>query len=505
HYRLLGIALFESDPDVIDGAADRQMAHVQTHKLGPHSSLSQKLLNELAQAKLCLLNPQKKAAYDALLRTRLATAMHPPAAAPRPILGPPVVARAGAANVTVAEADCPDAESLSDFALGKLDAPRAERVSRHLATCGDCRQKVADVSSDGFVDLLRAAVVAGEQPANPGHTFGDRHAAGGLETTIDRAKSPKRAIGQKPQSATRRQRELADHPDYEIVKELGHGGMGVVYLARNRLMDRLEVLKVLKQSLLERPGALERFQQEIRSAAKLSHINIVAAYAVLRMGDSLVFAMEYVPGQDLAQVVGRRGPLRVPNAAYYAHQAALGLQHAHEKGMVHRDIKPNNLMLAVDGKKHIVKILDFGLAKATSEKDAETGLTKSGQILGTPDYLAPEQSRDAQNADIRADIYSLGCTLYFLLSGQRPFAESSLYDVLDAHQRRDATPLDDVRPEIPPDLAAVVAKMMAKSPADRYQTPHDVARALIPFFKPGQSAAAPPLEPREDQEYPQYT
>ncbi|MGH7137575.1 MAG: serine/threonine-protein kinase, partial [Pirellulales bacterium] len=273
-------------------------------------------------------------------------------------------------------------------------------------------------------------------------------------------------------------------------------------LARNRLMDRLEVLKVLKQSLLERPGALERFQQEIRSAAKLSHINIVAAYAVLRVGDSLVFAMEYVPGQDLAQVVGRRGPLRVANAAYYAHQAALGLQHAHERGMVHRDIKPNNLMLAVDGKKHIVKILDFGLAKATSEKDAETGLTKSGQILGTPDYLAPEQSRDAQNADIRADIYSLGCTLYFLLSGQRPFTESSLYDVLDAHQRREATPLDEVRPEIPPDLAFYVAKMMAKSPTERYQTPIEVARALIPFFKLGQSVAAPPVKPRNDQEFP---
>lgn len=270
----------------------------------------------------------------------------------------------------------------------------------------------------------------------------------------------------------------------------------MVYLAHNRMMDRLEVLKVLNKSLLDRPGALERFQQEIRSAARLSHVNIVAAYAVLRASESLVFAMEYVPGQNLAQLVHRRGQLPVANAAYYAHQAALGLQHAHDKAMVHRDIKPNNLMLAVEGKKHIVKILDFGLAKATSEKDAETGLTKSGQILGTPDYLAPEQTRDAQRADIRADIYSLGCTLYFLLAGTRPFQESNLYDLMDAHQKREATRLDLLRPEVPSELADVVAKMMAKDPAERYQTPKEVARALLPFFKAGQPLAMPEAPPR---------
>jgi serine/threonine protein kinase len=484
HYRLLGIALFESDSDVIEGAADRQMAHVRTFQSGQHSALSQQILNELAAAKVCLLNPQKKAAYDADLRPRIEaphTAIHQAAPLKPQSLAPQL--RGGAdMYATVAEAACPSPAGLSDFALDKLDAPSADRIRRHLAACTDCSQKVADVSGDAFTERAVDA-----QP-NLDRTFVDRD-AGGLETTID-APRPLRVFGSKPRSSVKTQPELADHPDYEIIKELGHGGMGVVYLARNRLMDRLEVLKVLKQSLLERPGALERFQQEIRSAAKLSHINIVAAYAVLRMGDSLIFAMEYVHGQDLSQVVGRRGPLRVPNAAYYAHQAALGLQHAHEKGMVHRDIKPNNLMLAIDGKKHVVKILDFGLAKATSEKGDETGLTKSGQLLGTPDYLAPEQSRDAQRADIRADVYSLGCTLYFLLSGKRPFREASLYDVLDAHQRREATPLDQVRSEVPLELAAIVAKMMAKSPADRYPTPLDVAKALVPFFKAGQAASA---------------
>ena len=265
--------------------------------------------------------------------------------------------------------------------------------------------------------------------------------------------------------------------------------MGTVYLAKNRMMDRLEVLKVISKELLTRPGALERFQQEIRSAAKLAHPNIVAAYSVQRPGDLLVLAMEYVKGQDLSQVVKGRGCLPVANAAFYIHQVALGLQHAHEKGMVHRDIKPNNLMLAIEGKKHVVKILDFGLAKATSEKGAQTGLTKSGQMLGTPDYVAPEQTLDAHQADIRADIYSLGCTLYFLLSGGPPFQEQSLYAILEAHHKRDAKSLNLLRPDVPAELAAIVAKMMAKDPAMRYQTPGEVAKALVPFFKPGQATA----------------
>jgi serine/threonine protein kinase len=281
--------------------------------------------------------------------------------------------------------------------------------------------------------------------------------------------------------------------------------MGTVYLAKNRMMDRPEVLKVISQAVLNKPGVRERFLQEIRAVANLDHPNIVAAYSVSRLGDSLTFAMAYVKGQNLEQVVNARGPLPVANAAFYIHQVALGLQHAHEKGKVHRDIKPNNLMLAIDGKKHVVKILDFGLAKAMSEKDADWAgdargaeasrvgaeLTRIGQILGTPDYVAPEQMLDAHAADTRADIYSLGCTLYFLLSGGPPFPEATLGEILEAHHKRDPKPLNLVRPEVPVELAAVVAKMMAKDPARRYQTPAEVAKALTPFFKPGQSIATP--------------
>ena len=200
--------------------------------------------------------------------------------------------------------------------------------------------------------------------------------------------------------------------------------------------------------------------------------------------------MEYVEGLDLAKMVKTKGPLPVAHACYFIHQAALGLQHAHERGMVHRDIKPANLILARDGKKAIVKVLDFGLAKVTSEGQTDSGLTREGQMLGTPDYIAPEQIRDAQSADIRADIYSLGCTFYYLLTGGPPFRGDHLWDVYQAHFSMEAGPLNLVRPEVPVELAAVVAKMMAKEPGRRFQTPGEVARALTPFFKPAATQPA---------------
>ncbi len=275
---------------------------------------------------------------------------------------------------------------------------------------------------------------------------------------------------------------LLQHPDYEITGEIGRGGMGVVYLARNRQLDRLEVLKVVSPELLQKPGAFERFSREIRSAARLNHPNIVTAYSSPRIGDNLVFAMEYVDGKDLADLVKSHGPLPIQNACYYAYQVAVGLQHAHEKGMVHRDIKPNNLIVTRHGKRQLVKILDFGLAKASSEK-VDDGLTLDGQMLGTPLYVAPEQTLDAKKADIRADIYSLGCTLYCLLTGKPPFSQGNLYEILKSHQSVEAPPVESLRSEVPFELSAAVAKMLAKDPAQRYQIPAEVAEALAPFFK----------------------
>jgi hypothetical protein len=191
-------------------------------------------------------------------------------------------------------------------------------------------------------------------------------------------------------------------------------------------------------------------------------------------------------------MVKARGPLPVANASNYVHQAALGLQHAHEHGLVHRDIKPSNLMLARQWNRAVVKVLDFGLAKVSREVPADGTLTFEGQMLGTPDFIAPEQSDDARKADIRADIYSLGCTLYYLLTSGPPFQGTSLYDILQAHHSRDALPLNLARPDVPVDLATLVAKMMAKEPERRFQTPAEVSKALTPFFKPGANAGSKP-------------
>ena len=279
---------------------------------------------------------------------------------------------------------------------------------------------------------------------------------------------------------------LAASPDYEVIREISRGGMGVVYLARNRRMDRLEGLKVVNSALLAKAGALERFEREMRSAARLNHPNIVIAYSSPPLEGLLAFAMEYVDGTDLYHLVKSAGPLPVSNACYYIYQAAQGLQHAHDRNMVHRDIKPNNLMLTRDGKKQVLKILDFGLAKATSENPIEGGLTREGQMLGTPHYVAPEQSLNAAKADIRADIYSLGCTLYYLLTGHPPFKDKeSLFEILTAHHAATAPLVSAVRPDVPAELAAIVAKMMAKDAAQRYQQPSEVAQVLAPFFKAG--------------------
>jgi serine/threonine protein kinase len=368
----------------------------------------------------------------------------------------------------------PSAETLQAFGLGKLtDSLLADTVLQHVETCADCREKVAALSGDDFLKRLREARQSSDAPI-PTREVSD----------IARAMKAAEQASTAPPPVADLPAELRDHSQFEVQRELGRGGMGVVYLAKNRLMDRLEVLKVVNKALLDRPGMLDRFLREIRSAAKLNHPNIVTAYNAMQLGDLLVFAMEYVPGEDLAHVVKSYGsPLPVLNACYYMQQVLLGLQHAYEKGMVHRDIKPQNLILAKQDKKHTVKILDFGLAKARSEKGADHDLTGAGKMLGTPDYIAPEQSLDAASADIRADIYSLGCTFYYLLAGHAPFKGRSLFEILQAHQSQIATPLQEERADVPPELAAVVAKMLAKEPAQRYQTPIETAQALLPFLK----------------------
>jgi WD40 repeat protein/serine/threonine protein kinase len=365
----------------------------------------------------------------------------------------------------------PTDQTLYAYGLGKLEDFSADSIGKHIDSCPACRRRVAELSSDSFLDGLRDAQ-ARPDPLSPvvSSLAGQSMMASGTDSSA-------------PPRAETLPRGLADHTNYEVLCELGQGGMGVVYLARNKLMGRKEVLKIVSSHLINRPGVWDRFLAEIRNAAKLHHPNIVTAYSALQLCESLILAMEYVEGLDLAKMVKARGPLPVANAANYIHQAALGLQHAHEQGMVHRDIKPSNLMLARQGNRAVIKVLDFGLAKVGREVPADGMLTREGQMLGTPDFIAPEQSIDARKADIRADIYSLGCTLYYLLTGGPPFQETSLYDILQAHHSRDAQPLNLARPEVPVELAELVAKMMAKEPNRRFQAPGEVAKALTPFFK----------------------
>jgi serine/threonine protein kinase len=320
----------------------------------------------------------------------------------------------------------PTDETLSSYGLGKLEDASAEAVYKHLEQCPDCRKRVAEVSADSFLGRIRDAQARPDSPEP-------------VVPSLAGVSMMARGTGSSaPPPAASLPPGLADHPDYEILRELGQGGMGVVYLAQNKLMGRKEVLKVVGSHLTSRRSVLDRFLAEIRNAARLHHPNIVTAYAALRVGESLVLAMEYVEGLDLARLVKARGPLPVANASNYVYQAAQGLQHAHEHGMVHRDIKPGNLMLARLGNRGVVKVLDFGLAKVSREVPVDGTLTYEGQMLGTPDFIAPEQSVDARKADIRADLYSLGCTLYYLLTGGPPFQGTSLFDVLQAHHSRDA-------------------------------------------------------------------
>ena len=264
---------------------------------------------------------------------------------------------------------------------------------------------------------------------------------------------------------------------YVLLERLGEGGMGAVFKARNWKLGRVVALKLIRKERVNNVDAIRRFQREIRAAAQLRHPNIVHALDADEIGGSFVLVMEYVEGVDLAQLVKEKGPLPASQARDYVRQAALALAHAHEKGLVHRDIKPANLLLSSEGQ---VKLLDLGLARLPAGVDGGSlsTMTESGAVMGTPDFLAPEQARSSHDVDIRADLYSLGCTLYFLLAGQVPFPGGTFGEKIARHLMDEPEPLERLRPDVPPTLESVVRRLMAKKPEDRYQTPSEVAEAL---------------------------
>ena len=262
---------------------------------------------------------------------------------------------------------------------------------------------------------------------------------------------------------------------YKLLGLLGTGGMSSVYLAEHVLMQRRVAIKVLPKSRVEDTSYLARFHREARAAASLDHRNIVRAYDVDNEGSIHYLVMEYVDGRDLQHIVQEDGPLDYVAVADYIRQAAEGLAHAHESGLIHRDVKPANLLV---DQKNVIKLLDLGLARFTDEDKASLTVAFDENVLGTADYLAPEQALDSHGVDARADIYGLGCSMYFLLTGHAPFVGGTLPQRLMMHQKEPPPSVFIDRPDAPPDLVAICMKMVAKKPDDRYQSAEEVARTL---------------------------
>jgi serine/threonine-protein kinase len=259
---------------------------------------------------------------------------------------------------------------------------------------------------------------------------------------------------------------------YVLLEPLGGGGMGQVFRARHRLLERVAALKRIHPDHQSNPRMAERFLHEVRAVAALAHPNIVTVYDFYQEGHEFYLSMEVVPGTDLHSYIDRRGPLPLALACDYTYQACLGLQHAHGRGVVHRDIKPLNLIVSPDSQ---VKVIDFGLARFGPT------ITSSNLGLGTRDYIAPEQGDQAHEVDGRADIYSLGCTLYHLLAGHAPFAHVHPDERVNAHRTRQPPRIEQIRPDVPRPLAAILRRMMEKHVEDRFQRAAEVADALGPL------------------------
>ena len=300
-----------------------------------------------------------------------------------------------------------------------------------------------------------------------------------------------------------------------LLERLGEGTMGQVFKAWNTRLSRVVAVKMIHKEHLANSKAIDRFHREIVTASQLDHPNIVLVRDADECGDRPYLVMDFIDGIDLAQRVRQQGPLPLAQAVSFAHQAALGLQHAFERGVVHRDIKPGNLMLVgggVSGESlqgsagettftpqrspfapQQIKILDFGLSRFESETRNANRLTYAGNLIGTVDYIAPEQAQDAHAADLRADIYSLGCTLFYLLTGKPPFPGATVVEKVIARTTGNPPSVRAVRPEVPAGLDAVMLRLMARQPERRYATPQEAAQALAPYTFPGgcQAGASP--------------
>jgi len=316
---------------------------------------------------------------------------------------------------TMMTTTCPSPELLTDYALGRVSAEALEQLAAHADQCPDCqaRLETMDGVDDTFVAKLR-------QPLPPDLASQDQE----LESLIALAEAipldsmAKAAVSKRAAGVAAPDAEPpATLGQYVLLSRCGQGGMGAVYKAMHTRLKRLVAVKILPPQRLADPQAVARFQREMEAVGRLNHPNIVQAMDANEVDGQHFLVTEFVDGVNLSRLVRSGSPLPIPDACEIVRQAALGLQHAHDHDLIHRDVKPSNLMLTSAG---IVKLLDLGLARLRPELPVEGDMTASGQIMGSADYMAPEQCLDARDVDARADIYSLGCTLYCLLTGRRP-------------------------------------------------------------------------------------
>jgi serine/threonine protein kinase len=346
----------------------------------------------------------------------------------------------------------------------------ADDLFVHASQCADCAAVLRAVEAEvaWLEPALRCAT-----PADAYLTEPECQHVVGVVGKLDLEFEPPAESPPEPMPQTLR--------EYRLLEKLGQGGMGTVFRAIHDHLQRIVAIKVLPAGRLENQQAIDRFHREIKAIAMLDHPGIVRATDAGEFDGRHFLVMEYVEGLNLSQLVRRMGPLAIADACELACQTARGLEHARQHGLVHRDIKPSNLILANDGQ---LKILDLGLALWRTSPEESHDLTASGQIVGTAEYMAPEQFDDSHGVDIRADVYSLGCVLYYLLTGRAPFPRAehrTLYRFMMAHIHEPVPNLATLRPEAPVPLITLIERMTAKSPAARFSTPAETAEALAPF------------------------
>ncbi len=395
---------------------------------------------------------------------------------------------------------CPTADELRQFNAGTLSEESADRLAGHLDGCSRCRDTIAKFGGAG--DMLMPAI----RGARPPFVHGDESAYQRAEVIIRQVACDASSAGFPQPTASDDKLELTHLREYELLEKIGEGGMGAVYKARHAKLDRMVAIKLLPaEQTKDAAAVVARFEREMQAIGRLNHPNVVHALDAGEADGTHFLVMEYVDGVDLSRLVKRHGPLQVPDACELVRQAAIGLQYAHENGLIHRDIKPSNMMLAVSNqrsafsdqnfairnpKSAIAKILDLGLTLLEDSGDlhepAKSRMTSSGQVMGTLEYMAPEQCTDSRDVDARTDVYSLGATLYKLLSGEAPFATSQ-YDTFGKQFKaivtESPTSIRKRRSDLPVRLGRLVDRMLAKDPAKRPTTARDVAAALEPFTK----------------------